>query len=72
MNFFSTQLKSIFLPSGPKVPLSLPSPDRECYIFGLARQKNRVCTMGANKEEEEPSARVTIYMRSGTFVTFTP
>ena len=42
---------NIFLPySGPKVPLSLPAPDRECCIFGLARQKNRIHTMGANKE----------------------
>ena len=42
--------KSYFLPSGPKVPLSVPAPDRECCIFGLARQKNRIRTMGANKE----------------------
>ena len=40
----------IFLLSGPKVPLSLPAPDRECCIFGLTRQKNRILTMGANKE----------------------
>ena len=39
-----------FLPSGLKVPLSLPAPDRECCIFGLTRQKNRILTMGANKE----------------------
>ena len=44
-------VKSIFfLPSGPKVPLSLPAPDCECCIFGLTRQKNRILTMGANKE----------------------
>ena len=40
----------IFLLSGPKVPLSFPAPDRECCIFGLTRQKNRILTMGANKE----------------------
>ena len=40
----------LFLPSGPKVPLSLPAPDRECCIFGLTRQKNRILTMRASKE----------------------
>ena len=39
-----------FLLSGPKVPLSLLAPDRECCVFGLARQKNRIRTMGTNKE----------------------
>ena len=43
-------LEIIFLPSGPKVLLSLPAHDRECCIFGLTRQKNRILTMGANKE----------------------
>ena len=43
-------LKRYFLPSGPRVPLSLPAPDRECCIFGLTRQKNGILTMGANKE----------------------
>ena len=42
--------KSNFLPSGPNVPFSLPATDRECSIFGLTRQKNRILTMGANKE----------------------
>ena len=41
---------NFFLPSGPKVSLSLPAPDCECCIFGLTRQKNRILTMGANKE----------------------
>ena len=43
-------LNRIFLPSGLKVPLSFPAPDRECCIFGLARQKNRTRTMEAHIE----------------------
>ena len=43
-------VKNFFLPRGPKVPLSLPAPNRECCIFGLTRQKNRILTVGANKE----------------------
>ena len=54
----------IFVPSGLKVPLSLSAPDRKCRIFGLAREQNRIHTMGANKE-------CLIYMRSGTFFTIT-
>ena len=42
--------KKSFLSSGPKVPFSLPAPDRECCIFSLTRQKNRILSMGANKE----------------------
>ena len=38
-SFFSRVSNTVFLPSGPKVPLSLPAPDCECCIFGLARQK---------------------------------
>ena len=38
------------MPSGPKVPLLLPAADRKGCIFGLARQKNRIGTTGANKE----------------------
>ena len=41
---FSTVNTFFFLPSGPKVPLSFPAPYRECCIFGLARQKNRIRT----------------------------
>ena len=37
-----TKFFFFFLPSGPKVPLSHPAPDRECSIFGLTRQKNLV------------------------------
>ena len=49
-NLYFLMKKCIFLPSGPKVPLSLPAPDRECCtIFVLARQKNPIRTMGANK-----------------------
>ena len=40
----------LFLPSGPKVPLLFPALDREGCIFGRARQKNRIRTMGENKE----------------------
>ena len=33
------RIHNIILLSGTKVPLSLPALDRECCIFGLARQK---------------------------------
>ena len=50
LHYIVTLGKIFFLPSGPKVPLLLPAPDREGCIFGLARQKNRIRTMGENKE----------------------
>ena len=38
------------MPSGLKVPLLLPVPDREGCIFGLASQKNHIRTTAVNKE----------------------
>ena len=73
VNFF-------FLSSGSKVPLLLLVPDREGCIFGLTRQKNRIRTMGENKECLKSHVCLhtiyiiyivyIIYIRSGTFFKF--
>ena len=47
------QISIIFLPSGLKVPLFLPAPDRKGCIFGLARQKNRIRNTTINKATPE-------------------
>ena len=58
--FVSNIVRNILVPSGSKVPLLPPSPDREGCIFGLARQKNSIRTTGKIKNALDvcPSPRI--------------